>query len=109
MKLVQCIVRQEKLDDAVDALQSVASGMTVSPVRGCGHQRGQSVVYRGVEYTVALLPKFMIEIVTDDNKVEYIVRVVTQAARTGNIGDGRIFVIPVEAAYDVRTGFMDLD
>ncbi|MBI2148998.1 MAG: P-II family nitrogen regulator [Acidobacteria bacterium] len=109
MKLVKCIVRPEKLDDTVEALQSVASGMTVSEVRGHGHQRGQSVVYRGIEYKVALLPKFMIEIVTEDNKVDDIVRVVSKAARTGNIGDGRIFVVPVEAAYNVRTRFMDLD
>ncbi|MBI4475384.1 MAG: P-II family nitrogen regulator [Acidobacteria bacterium] len=109
MKLVKCIIRPEKLDNAVEALQSVASGMTVSEVRGHGHQSGHSLVYRGIEYEVALLPKFMIEIVTEDNKVDDIVRVVTKAASTGNIGDGRIFVIPVEAAYNVRTRFMDFD
>ena len=109
MKLIQSIIRPEKLNDVVTALRSVASGMTISEVRGYGHQRGQSTIYRGAEYEVKLLPKIMIEIVADDNKVDDILRVVIQTARTGNIGDGRIFIRAVDQAYHVRTGFMELD
>src|SRR5688572_679199 len=108
MKLIQCIIRPEKEDEIVTALQRVASGMTVSQVRGHGHQKGQSIIYRGVEYEVTLLPKLMIEIVADDNRVEDIVQVVIKTATTGNIGDGRIFIKPVEQTYHIRTGFMDL-
>lgn len=109
MKLIKCIVRPEKLEDVISKLQSVSSGMTVSEVRGHGHQKGQSIVYRGIEYEVTLLPKTLIEIAADDNRVDDIVKVVIAEAGTGNIGDGRIFIVPVEAAYHVRTGFMDLD
>ncbi len=109
MKLVKCVIRAEKVDEVVSALRNVVSGMTVSTVRGYGHQKGHSVMYRGVEYAVALLPKIMVEIVAEDNRVEDIIGVIAGAARTGEIGDGRIFVLPVEAAFDVRTGFMDLD
>ena len=83
--------------------------MTVLEVRGFGHQKGQPLLYRGREYEVSLLPKAMIEIVTEDNKVDDIVKLVIEKARTGQIGDGRIFVIPLEENYHVRTGFMDLD
>jgi nitrogen regulatory protein PII len=109
MKLVQCIIRPEKLDDVVAALRNIVPGMTVSEVRGYGHQRGHPVVYRGVEYEVYLLPKIMIQIVTEDNKVDDVIRAVTETAQTGDIGDGRIFIHDVESAYHVRTGFMDLD
>ena len=109
MKLIQSIIRPEKLDDVVTALRSVASGMTVSEVRGYGHQRGQPAIYRGIEYEVRLVPKVMIEVVTEDNKVDDVLKAVIETARTGNIGDGRVFVHPVEQAYHVRTGFMDLD
>ena len=109
MKLIQSIIRPEKLNDVVTALRSVASGMTISEVRGYGHQRGQSAIYRVAEYEVKLLPKIMIEFVADDNKVDDILRIVVQTARTGNIGDGRIFIRAVEQAYHVRTGFMELD
>ncbi len=83
--------------------------MTVSEVRGHGRQKGHSVVFRGVEYDVALLPKAMIEIIADDNKVDDVINAVVQTATTGSIGDGRVFVQPVEETYHVRTGFMDLD
>ena len=109
MKLIQCIIRQEKLPHVVEQLSSIVPGMTVSEVRGHGRQGGHHVVYRGVEYTVTLLPKVMIEIVIEDNKVEDVVKIVSEAAKTGEIGDGRIFVSPVEQAYHVRTGFMELD
>ena len=109
MKLIQCIVRQEKLPTLIQQLSAIVPGMTVYDVRGHGRQGGHTAVYRGVEYTLSLLPKAMIEIVIEDNKVEDIVKVVTENARTGEIGDGRIFVSPVESAYHVRTGFMELD
>jgi nitrogen regulatory protein P-II 1 len=107
MKLIQCIIRQEKLNEVVDRLMNVASGMTVSEVRGHGRQRGHSTVYRGVEYQLTLLPKVMIEILIDDNKADDLVRILSETARTGEIGDGRIFVLPVDETYHVRTGFMD--
>ena|SRR6266850_1912329 len=109
MKLVKCIIQPHKLDDVIGGLQNIVAGMTVLEVRGFGHQKGQPLLYRGREYDVSLLPKAMIEIVTDDNKVDDIVKLVIEKARTGQIGDGRIFVVPLEENYHVRTGFMDLD
>jgi len=107
MKLIQCIIRQEKLNDVVDKLMTVTPGMTVSEVRGRGRQKGHPAVYRGVEYQLTLLPKVKIEILADDNKVDDLIRILYETARTGEIGDGRIFVLPVEQTYHVRTGFMD--
>lgn len=107
MKLIQCIVRPEKLKDLVERLAGMASGMTVTEVRGHGRQKGQPAVYRGVEYQVTLLPKTLVEIVADDNKVDDIVKLVSETAKTGQIGDGRIFVFPVEQTYHVRTGLRD--
>ena len=78
-------------------------GMTVSEVRGHGRQRGHSAVYRGVEYQLTLLPKVMIEIVIDDNKVEDVLKVLVENAKTGEIGDGKIFVSPVQNAIRIRT------
>jgi nitrogen regulatory protein P-II 1 len=107
VKLITCIIRPEKLGDVVEELSKIVSGLTISEVRGHGRQAGHSTVYRGVEYEVTLRPKIMIEIVTDDNKVEDVVDVLNKTARTGEVGDGRIFVSPVDEAYHVRTGFMD--
>ena len=109
MKLIQCIIRQEKLPTVIERLSPIVPGMTVYDVRGHGRQGGHTAVYRGIEYTLSLLPKAMIEIVIEDNKVDDVVKVVSEAARTGEIGDGRIFVSQIEAAYHVRTGFMELD
>jgi nitrogen regulatory protein P-II 1 len=109
MKLVKCIVRAEKLADVVQKLADYVPGMTVFEVRGYGRQKGHSAVYRGMEYQVTLLPKTMIEIVIDDTRVDDVIKLVAETARTGNIGDGRIFVVPVEQSFHVRTGFMDLD
>ena len=108
MKLIKCIIRQEKLAEVVHTLSAIVPGMTVSEVHGHGRQRGHKAVYRGVEYKVTLLPKIMVEIVIDDNKVDDVVRVLGQTARTGEIGDGRIFITAVEESYHVRTGFMDM-
>ena len=107
MKLIKCIIRQEKLADVLEKLSPIIPGLTVSEVRGHGRQGGHTAVYRGVEYTVSLLPKIMIEIVLDDNNVEDVARIVREVAQTGEIGDGRIFILPVEEVYHVRTGFMD--
>ena len=109
MKLLKCIIRAEKLSEVVSTLAEFVPGMTVSEVRGYGHQKGHSTVYRGVEYAVELLPKLMIEIVIDDTNVDDVISLVTETARTGNIGDGRIFVVPVLESYHIRTGFMDRD
>ena len=107
MKLIKCIIRQERLSEVIDKLSTMVPGLTVSDVRGHGRQGGHSAVYRGVEYVLKLLPKTMIEVVIDDNKVDDVIQVLNQAARTGEIGDGRIFVSPIEEAYHIRTGFMD--
>src|ERR1041385_2134305 len=109
MKLIKCIIRPERHEQVIQELQKIVVGMTVCEVRGFGAQKGHTLIYRGNEYEVALLPKIMIDIVAEDNKVDDIVRAVISAARTGQIGDGRIFVLPVEETYHVRTGFMDLD
>ena len=107
MKLIQCIIRPEKLNDLVDRMAGLTSGLTVSDVRGHGHQKGQPAVYRGLEYQVSLLPKTMVEIVADESRVEDIIKIVTETARTGQIGDGRIFVVDVDQVYHIRTGLMD--
>src|SRR5262245_43147114 len=108
MKLVKSIIRQEKLTEAVERLSNIVPGITVFEVRGHGRQSGHHIVYRGLEYNVTLLPKVMIETVVDDNKVDDVVKILNETARTGEIGDGRIFVMEVEQTYHVRTGFMDL-
>ena len=109
MKLIKAIVRPNKVDDVKDALaKSSISGMTVSEVRGHGRQRGHSSVYRGSEYEVSLLPKMEIEVVVPDDVVEDAIDAIMEAARTGEIGDGRVFVIPVEQSRIIRTGEQDV-
>ena|SRR5207237_264712 len=107
MKLIQCIIRPEKVNDLVARIEGMASGLTVSDARGHGRQKGQPAVYRGLEYQVSLLLKTMIEIVAEDNRVDDIIKVVAETARTGQIGDGRIFVLDVDQSYHIRTGLMD--
>ena len=107
MKLIQCIIRPEKLNDLVEKIEGFSSGLTVSDVRGHGHQKGQTAGYRGLEYQVSLLPKTMVEIVADESRVDDIIKIVSETARTGQIGDGRIFVVDVDEAYHIRTGVMD--
>jgi nitrogen regulatory protein PII len=110
MMLVKSIVRPDKVDAVKDALEAIGvSGMTVTEVRGHGKQKGHTAIYRGQEYQVSLLPKMEVEVVIADNRVDEIVRAVTSAARTGEIGDGRIFVLPVSQSYKIRTGERDLD
>ena len=105
MKLIKSIVRPNKVDDVKNALERLQiSGMTVTEVRGHGKQKGHTAIYRGQEYHVSLLPKMEIEVVVPDSIVDDAVKAITEAARTGEIGDGRIFVIPVGVSYKIRTG-----
>ena len=108
MKLLKAIVRPSKVDDVKDALaKNNISGMTVTEVRGHGRQRGHSAVYRGSEYEVSLLPKMEIEVVVPDDRVDDAINAIMAAAKTGEIGDGRVFVIPVEQGRIIRTGELD--
>jgi nitrogen regulatory protein P-II 2 len=105
MKLIKCIVRPNKVDEVREALESMGTpGMTVTEVRGHGRQKGHTAIYRGKEYNVSLLPKVEIEVVVSDQIVEDAIKAVTTAARTGEIGDGRVFVMSVEQSYNIRTG-----
>ena len=109
MKLLKAIIRPNKVDDVKDALAKLnISGMTVTEVRGHGKQKGHTAVYRGKEYNVSLLPKMQVEVVVPDSIAEEAIRVIVEAARTGEIGDGRVFVLPVEASYRIRTGAREL-
>ena len=108
MKLIKCIVRPNKVDEVKDALEKMGiSGMTVTEVRGHGKQKGHTAIYRGKEYNVSLLPKMQIEVVVADTIVDEAIKAVVQSARTGEIGDGRVFVRPVEQTYRIRTGERD--
>lgn len=105
MKLIKAIVRPNKVDEVKDALGKLSiSGMTVTEVRGHGKQKGHTAIYRGKEYNVSLLPKMQIETVVPDAVVDDVVKAIIQAARTGEIGDGRVFVISVTQSYRIRTG-----
>jgi len=105
MKLIKCIVRPNKVDEVKDALSKLGvSGMTVTEVRGHGKQKGHTAIYRGKEYNVSLLPKMEIEVVVPDALKEDAIKAIVTAARTGEIGDGRVFVIPVNESYRIRTG-----
>lgn len=108
MKLIKAIVRPNKVDDLKEALAKIQiSGMTVTEVRGHGRQKGHTAVYRGREYEVTLLPKMQVETVVPDHMVEAAIQAITTAARTGEIGDGRVFVFPVDQGYNIRTGEAD--
>ena len=110
MKLVTAIVKPFKLDDVKSALETLGVlGLTVSEVRGYGRQKGHTEVYRGAEYTVEFLPKIRVEVVTDEIDVEKIVDAIVTAARTGKIGDGKVWVTQVEEVIRVRTGERGLD
>ena len=108
MKLIMAIVRPSKVEEVKDALGRLnVSGMTISEVRGHGRQKGHTAIYRGKEYSVTLLPKMKMEIVLQDDLVEETIEVIMETARTGEIGDGRVFVLPVESQYNIRTGEND--
>jgi len=105
MKLIKTIVRPNKVDEVKDALGKLSiSGLTVTEVRGHGKQKGHTAIYRGKEYNVSLLPKMQIETVVPDEVVDDAVKAIVEAARTGEIGDGRVFVMPVLQSYRIRTG-----
>ena len=105
MKLIKSIIRPNKVDEVKDALAKLnIAGMTVTEVRGHGKQKGHTAIYRGKEYNVSLLPKMEIEVVVRDEVVDEAIKAIIQAARTGEIGDGRVFVLPVGQSYRIRTG-----
>ena len=109
MTLVKAIVRPDKVEQVKDALLGLGvSGLTVMEVRGHGKEKGHKSVYRGKEYEVNLLPKMEVEVVVEDSCSDRTVRAIMQAARTGEIGDGRVFVIPVAHSYTIRTGALDV-
>ncbi len=108
MKKIEAIIKPFKLDDVKEALTGIdVVGMTVSEVRGFGRQKGHTELYRGGEYTIDFLPKIKIEVVVPDPMVSKVVEIVAAAAKTGNIGDGKIFVHPVSTAVRIRTGERD--
>lgn len=105
MKKIDAVIRPGKLDEVKDALGRFGvNGLTVTQVIGCGNQKGHTQVYRGVEYTIHLLPKVKIEVVVSDQQADEVIRIISEAARTGEIGDGKIFVYSVENAVKIRTG-----
>ncbi|OFV93092.1 MAG: transcriptional regulator [Acidobacteria bacterium RIFCSPLOWO2_12_FULL_65_11] len=108
MTLLKAIVRPDKVDAVKDALEKIgAGGMTVTEVRGHGKQKGHTAIYRGQEYNVTLLPKMQVEVVVADSEADAAVQAIIRAARTGEIGDGRVFAIPVTHSYKIRTGELD--
>ena len=108
MKLVTAVIKPHKWEDVRAALEAVGvTGMTVSEVSGYGRQKGHTEVYRGAEYDVALVPKVRLEIVLDDADVEAVTEAIVSAAATGRIGDGKVWVSPVESVVRVRTGDRD--
>ncbi|MGB3809576.1 MAG: P-II family nitrogen regulator [Parvibaculum sp.] len=105
MKLVMAIVKPFKLDEVREALTALGiEGLTVTEVKGYGRQKGQTEIYRGAEYAVNFLPKLKIEVVVASNLVDRTIAAISGAAKTGNIGDGKVFVVPVEQALRIRTG-----
>lgn len=105
MKKIEAIIKPFKLDDVKDALQEIGvQGMTVTECKGFGRQKGHTELYRGAEYVVDFLPKIKIELALEDNLVEAAIEAIRQAAATGRIGDGKIFVSPIEQSIRIRTG-----
>ena len=110
MKKIEAIIKPFKLDEVKEALSEVGvSGITVTEAKGFGRQKGHTELYRGAEYIVDFLPKVRLEVVVDDGQVDRVLEAIASAARTGRIGDGKIFVTDVMAAIRIRTGERDLD
>ena len=110
MKLVTAIIKPHKLDEVKEALRSIGvAGLTATEVQGFGRQRGHTEVYRGAEYQIDFVPKVKIEIVTDDDQAQQVVDAILKSARTGKIGDGKIFVTDAEQVFRIRTGEMGPD
>ena len=105
MKKIEAIIKPFKLDDVKEALNEIGvQGMTISEVKGYGRQKGHKEIYRGAEYVVDFIPKIKIEVIIDDQLRDKVVEKIRQAANTGKLGDGKIFVIPVEEVVRIRTG-----
>lgn len=105
MKLVAAVIKPFKLDDVREALSDIGiQGVTVTEVKGFGRQKGHTELYRGAEYVVDFLPKVKIEVAIDDEMVDQVIEAITKTANTGKIGDGKIFVMPVEQVIRIRTG-----
>jgi nitrogen regulatory protein P-II 2 len=110
MKIVMAIIKPFKLDEVRDALTAVGiQGLTVTEVKGYGRQKGHTEIYRGTEYAVSFLPKLKIEIAVASDQVEKVVEAISSSAKTGQIGDGKIFVFAIEQAVRIRTGESDVD
>lgn len=110
MKLITCIIRPYKLDKVRDALTAAGvSGITVSEVRGFGRQKGHTELYRGAEYAVDFLPKLKLEVVVEEGEIDGVLEVIQQSARTGGVGDGKIFASTIEQVVRIRTGELDAD
>jgi len=105
MKLVAAIIKPFKLDDVREALSEIGvTGITVVEVKGFGRQKGHTELYRGAEYVVDFLPKIKVEVAIDDEQLDSVIEAVSNAAKTGKIGDGKVFVYPLEQAIRIRTG-----
>jgi nitrogen regulatory protein P-II 2 len=110
MKLVVAIIKPFKLDEVRQALTAIGvHGMTVTEVKGYGRQKGHTEIYRGAEYAVNFLPKIRLDVAVDDNQADKVVEVIANAAKTGQIGDGKIFVTNIDSAVRIRTGETDSD
>ena len=110
MKMIIAIIKPFKLEDVRDALTSAGvQGMTVAEVKGYGRQKGHKEIYRGAEYAVNFLPKVRIDVAVDDTNVDKVVEAITNSAKTGQIGDGKIFVTNIDGAVRIRTGETDTD
>jgi nitrogen regulatory protein P-II 1 len=110
VKKIEAIIKPFKLDEVKEALHEVGvSGITVTEAKGFGRQKGHTELYRGAEYVVDFLPKVKLEVVVSDSLAERVVEAITNAAQTGRIGDGKVFVIPIESAVRIRTGERDDD
>jgi nitrogen regulatory protein P-II 1 len=110
MKKIEAIIKPFKLDDLKDAFSALGlQGMTVTEVKGFGRQKGHKEVYRGAEYVVDFIPKIKVEIVANDDQIEQIIDTIINAVKTGKIGDGKIFVVPVETVCRIRTGERDTE
>ena len=105
MKKVEAIIKPFKLDEVKEAISELGNfGMTITEVKGFGRQKGHTELYRGAEYVIDFLPKIKVELVVDDTMVEKVIEAIVNSARTGKVGDGKIFVLPVEDAIRIRTG-----
>ena len=110
MKKIEAIIKPFKLDELKEAFSEIGlHGMTVSEVKGFGRQKGHKEVYRGTEYVVDFIPKIKVEIVTTEDQVDKVIQTIIDSVKTGNIGDGKIFVLPVETVFRIRTGELDLE